>query len=216
MTMKRGIGLLLAIFVWGCGTSYDAKKSSGKDASAIPGDAVVTDVAASADLPIGASTETGPKTDTAGTNRDNGGSPDVALALDAAPKSATPQAVDTQATLDQGAVLDSPGASPDAAGTVDGSIGKKDAAPDAGGSLPDVSFTLPDVSFTLPDVSFTLPDVSFTLPDLGVGGNCTTLAACCPSLASGLQSTCNTVVSNNDDTACAALIATLSLLGSCR
>jgi hypothetical protein len=197
MTIKLGIGLLLAIFVCGCGTSYDAKKSSGKDASAIPGD--------------GAVTEATPKADTVGTNSDNAGSSDVALApgVDVAPKSDTPQVVDTQATLDQGAVPDS--------------LGKKDAAPDVGFALPDVGFTLPDVgfalpdvSFTLPDVSFTLPDLSFTLPDLSAGSNCPTLAACCPSLASGLQSTCNTVVSNNDDTTCAALISTLSLLGSCR
>ena len=80
------------------------------------------------------------------------------------------------------------------------------------------STTTPDAGVVAnKDAGFTLPDLGFSLPDLGIGGgDCTTLAACCPTLPSTYQLTCNSGVSSNNATACAGFLASLKLTGYCQ
>ena len=60
------------------------------------------------------------------------------------------------------------------------------------------------------------PDSSFSLPDLGAGGDCTTLAACCPTLSGNNLTLCNTLVSTNVASACTTYLGLFKLAGSCQ
>ena len=62
-----------------------------------------------------------------------------------------------------------------------------------------------------------LPDGSFALPDLATGGSdCTTLAACCPSLPTMFVSTCNAGVTANISVTCAGILNGLKAKGYCQ
>jgi hypothetical protein len=67
-----------------------------------------------------------------------------------------------------------------------------------------------------PDVSYSFPDVSYSLPDLGGTGDCTTLAACCPTLSGYNQTLCNSGVSANIGISCASYLGYFQSQGSCK
>jgi hypothetical protein len=60
-------------------------------------------------------------------------------------------------------------------------------------------------------------DASFSLPDFGssTGGDCSTLAACCSTLSTGLKTSCETIVSLGSDSTCASTLAQLKSASMC-
>jgi hypothetical protein len=213
MMTNRGIGLLLALFLLGCGSSSSTKKIV--DASATGRDGAAPEAAAPADGPA-APTETASAPDT--TSRTDAAAPDGAPGVDGASPQDVPQTIDATPAVDQPSAADGAGQRLDGAGSVDSrpaiDAARSDGAGvDVGLSLPDVGLALPDVG--IPDVGFTLPDLRNLLPDLAGGANCSNLAACCPNVVAALQTTCNNAVTAGTDSTCAALLATFTLAGYC-
>jgi hypothetical protein len=66
------------------------------------------------------------------------------------------------------------------------------------------------------DAGYILPDVSFSMPDLGGAGDCTTLAACCPTLSGTNQALCNNGVSANIGISCASYLGYFQTQGFCK
>jgi ribosomal protein L11 len=79
------------------------------------------------------------------------------------------------------------------------------------------SATTPDGGVPANQDAAVMPDLGFSLPDVATGGaDCTTLAACCPSLPSMFLTTCNAGVSSNVALTCAGILHGLNLQGYCQ